>query len=115
MADSNGHLSFAVVNPSALTSPIHTSYASPVCGSSEQDRSQNAEKVSRFSYAGIKSTCMKKYDVAVVVVVIVVVWVLLALPTIFYSLPNVGAIRNRRVFCSNTIICCKCYLSKLRL
>ena len=37
----------------------------------------------------IKSSCIKRYDVAVLCVVIVVVWGLLALPTIFYHLPEV--------------------------
>ena len=39
---------------------------------------------------GLKILCKRKFDVAVVCVVIIVIWVLLALPTIFYLIPKVS-------------------------
>ena len=53
----------------------------------------SSDKHSRFrsAAASAKLKFNQYFDVAVVCVVIVVVWVLLALPTVFYHLPEVCA------------------------
>ena len=65
----------------------------PVSADKSDESAISSDKHSRFrsTAASAKLKFNQYFDVAVVCVVIVVVWVLLALPTVFYHLPEVCA------------------------